>query len=101
MEHTLYYTLRQKLIALGVPVYQNSPAAEIRENGAYFTYNGNLAFVEVDTVVLAVGSLADNALAEELKKTAPELTVYEIGDCKQPRNALAATNDAADLAYTL
>ena len=101
LENTMYFTLRHLLIEANIPVYQDAPAVEIKENGVYFMYNGNLAFAEADTVVLAVGSRSEKQLAEELKRLAPEMEVHEIGDCKEPRTARLATLEAAEIAHKL
>jgi NADPH-dependent 2,4-dienoyl-CoA reductase/sulfur reductase-like enzyme len=99
MERTLYFTLRQMLFDNNIPVYQNAPAVEIKENGVYFLYNGDLTFLETDNVVLAVGVRPEKELVEEIRKVKPQLKVIEIGDCKEPRNALLATNEAVEVTH--
>ena len=51
---------------------------------------GKTYTVEVDTVVLAAGSLADAELYLALEGKVPEL--YRIGDCVAPRTILSAVS---------
>lgn len=97
IQRTLYFAFSQLLRDNGVLVYQNAPVVEIMDNGVYFLSNGDLTFVEVDSVVLAVGSMPQDKLAKEIKSVSPYITVYEIGDCKEPRNALKAINEGAEV----
>jgi len=47
-------------------------------------------------VILSVGAQSDNKLAQALEGVVPE--VYTIGDCVAPRDAAAATYQAARMA---
>jgi 2,4-dienoyl-CoA reductase (NADPH2) len=96
MERNLYLELRNRLIDKGVKIFQNSPLVEIRENGIYVAFNGDLVFLKADTVVLAVGMKSKNQLAESLKNVVTEL--YTIGDCVAPRDALDAIHEGAQIA---
>ncbi|MCK4722675.1 MAG: FAD-dependent oxidoreductase, partial [Dehalococcoidia bacterium] len=55
VERNIYLALRNRLIDKGVHMFQNCPLVEIRENGIYVAFNGDLVFLKADTVVLAVG----------------------------------------------
>ena len=46
-------------------------------------------------MVLAVGVKPDNHLEEELKGAVPEM--YAIGDCVEPRDALDAISEGAEI----
>ena len=54
-----------------------------------------LVFLQADTVVMAVGAKSENQLAEELKGTVAEF--HAIGDCVEPRDAMEAIREAAEV----
>ena len=58
--------------------------------------NRELLFLEADTVVLAVGMVSNNKLAEELNGITSE--VYSIGDCVEPRDAMCAIREGSEIA---
>lgn len=94
---TIFFALKQMLMDVRVPIYQNAPVVEIRDKGVYFLFNGDLTFVEADTVVLASGAVSEKGLADDVRQVAPGVLVYEIGDCKEPRNARMATYEATEV----
>lgn len=94
-----YLELRDKLVDLGVRVFQNSPVHEIADDGVSIVCGRELMFLKADTVVLAVGAKPENGLAKELQGLAQE--IYSIGDCIEPRNAMVAINEAADIALKI
>ncbi len=96
VETGIYLHLRNDLIELGVQIFTHAPVNEIRDRGVYVTHQNKALFLKADTVVLAVGSQPENKLVEQLKGMAPEL--YVIGDCREPRTAIHATQDAAAVA---
>ena len=49
--------------------------------------------VGADTVILATGRMPNRQLADALRDKVPEL--YEIGDCRQPKNIATAIHDGA------
>ncbi|MDO8491124.1 MAG: NAD(P)/FAD-dependent oxidoreductase [Dehalococcoidia bacterium] len=98
MEATLYLALASELRQARVPVYEDSPVSEIKPGGVYFYHNGYATFLKADTVVLAVGVTPQNELVDQLKRALPDIQVYIIGDCMEPRNAMAATSEAAEVA---
>ena len=95
LDRDIYRTLRGKLIKLGVIIYPDSPLMEILDNGVHVNYNRDLLFLQADTIVLAVGAMPENKLAEELKGIIPEM--YTIGDCVEPRDALWAIREGAEV----
>jgi pyruvate/2-oxoglutarate dehydrogenase complex dihydrolipoamide dehydrogenase (E3) component len=99
VEHFLYQDLRDRLIELGVPFYPFSHVLEIRTDGVSLFRDKEMLSLKAGTVVLAVGSRPQNKLAQELKDIVPE--VHLIGDCKEPRNALEALNEGAELGFCL
>ena len=92
----VFKTLSRRLLELGIPVYLNTPVLEIADGSVVIEWGGEIVFLPADTVILAVGAQSDNLLAKELKGLVPE--VYSIGDCVRPRDAAAATFDAARIA---
>jgi 2,4-dienoyl-CoA reductase-like NADH-dependent reductase (Old Yellow Enzyme family)/thioredoxin reductase len=96
IERNVYLTLRNKLIEKRVQLFANSPVVEIREAGVYIAYEGDLVFLKSDNVVLAVGVKPEKQLIEALKGLATE--VYAIGDCVQPRDAMWAIREGAEVA---
>ncbi|MBW1861265.1 MAG: FAD-dependent oxidoreductase [Deltaproteobacteria bacterium] len=92
---TIYHGMMDRLVNKGVCLYPNSPLYEIQEKGASIEYNHELLFLPADTVVLAVGVTPQKGLFEKLKDLVSEL--YSIGDCVEPRDAMNAIKDAAEL----
>jgi 2,4-dienoyl-CoA reductase (NADPH2) len=92
----VFKTLSRRLLELSIPTYLNTPVLEIADGSVVIEWGGEIVFLPADTVILAVGAQSDNLLAKELKGLVPE--VYSIGDCVRPRDAAAATFDAARIA---
>jgi 2,4-dienoyl-CoA reductase-like NADH-dependent reductase (Old Yellow Enzyme family)/thioredoxin reductase len=99
LERFTFRALTRRLIELRVPLYLNTPVLEITENGVVIGLGDGVFSLLADTVILAVGSKPDNTLAQELEGIAPE--VYTIGDCSEPRDAAAATLEAARIAFSI
>ncbi len=95
-ERNLYRELRNRIIDKGVQIFENAPVVEIREDGAYIAFHKEQVFLKADTVVQAVGAESNDGLADALKKAG--YCVYAIGDCVQPRDALHATSEGAEIA---
>ncbi|MFH1088156.1 MAG: FAD-dependent oxidoreductase, partial [Chloroflexota bacterium] len=92
---SIYRTLRDRMIELGVFIYPDSPVYEILDNGVYVNHNRELLFLAADTVVFAVGMKSENGLVEELKGVVKE--IYTIGDAVQPRDGLDAIREGAEV----
>ncbi|MFC1917134.1 FAD-dependent oxidoreductase [Chloroflexota bacterium] len=95
-DRNIYRELRNRLFELGVQVFENAPVTEIREDGAHIAFHNELAFLHADTIVLAVGSRANDELANQLKENGYHF--YLIGDCVRPRDALCAVSEGAEVA---
>lgn len=95
LEENIYRTLRNRLIDKGVQTYPGCPILEIRGDGVFADDDGNLLFIKADTVVMAVGAESAHELLPALKTAGPEIHV--IGDCKEPRDALEAMHEGAEL----
>jgi len=91
----MYLSLRDKLIDNGVYLYPHARVREIMKNGVYIDFEQKVAFLKSDTVVLAVGAKAEDKLTKELAGIASE--VYIIGDCAEPRDAMEAIRDGAEI----
>jgi 2,4-dienoyl-CoA reductase (NADPH2) len=68
---------------------------EILRNGVYIAYKHELVFLQAETVVMAVGAVANDALWQELKKE--KMEAYAIGDCLEPRDAMEAIREGAEV----
>ncbi|MDP2952770.1 MAG: FAD-dependent oxidoreductase [Chloroflexota bacterium] len=67
----------------GVKMETEVDVQSIEKNGIRASKAGKSLFFEADTVVLAVGSKADNQLAAQLQGQVPEL--HLVGDCADPK----------------
>ncbi|KFD41224.1 hypothetical protein HY02_05430 [Peptococcaceae bacterium SCADC1_2_3] len=94
-ERNVYLTLRNRLIEKGVYIYQYCPVVEIREEGVFIVFNNDLVFLKADTVVLALGVRPEQELSAVLRGNVPEY--YQIGDCKMPRDVMAAIREGAEV----
>ncbi len=50
---------------------------------------------DIDSIVVAVGVMANGGLASDLLRSMPQLEVYQVGDCVLPRRALDAIYEGA------
>jgi 2,4-dienoyl-CoA reductase (NADPH2) len=92
--------LRRALSMHGVKVITEVRATDITEAGVQVLDKDEAAqTIPADTVVLALGTRSSNNLYQQLQGTVPEL--YLIGDAKQPRKAMDAIHEAAELAHQL
>lgn len=82
-----------KLRLSGVGFHTGMKAEEVTDRGVKATRKGERFFFEADTVVLAVGMDANDALAQELKEKGKK--VYVVGDAAQPRKIIDAVYDGA------
>ncbi|MEX2704474.1 MAG: FAD-dependent oxidoreductase [Candidatus Freyrarchaeum guaymaensis] len=90
---TTRWTILKTLAMRGVQMLTNAKVTEITERGVVLE-NGDV--IEADTVVLAVGTVPNNELIDQLEGVVPEL--YAIGDCVEPRKAFEAVHEAAEIA---
>lgn len=95
LEKNLYLGLRDRLLEGGVHIFQNAPVVEIMRGGAYIAFNEDLVFLKADTVVVAAGMESENRLYQSLKGLVQE--IYAIGDCVEPRDALSAIHEGAEI----
>ena len=83
-----------------VEIKTSTSLVEINENGAVVESADGKEELMADTVVLAVGFKANNALGKELQQTL-SIPVYTIGDCNKPYNITNAVWEAYEVARTL
>ena len=96
---TTKWTLMGELKRLGVKITTQTEAVGITPEGLQVEDEQGPGFIPADTVVLAVGSKAENSLVKELEDQVPEIHV--IGDAKKPRNLPAAIREGFQLGLTL
>lgn len=89
----LKLTLKEKLVKYGVYMYPDSLPERITERGLHVINEGEIMFLKADSIVMAVGSKSEDKLAQELSGLMPELDIRAIGDCVEPRDALAAIHE--------
>ncbi len=95
VERNIYFALRDRLVKKGVNLYPHCPVVEIREGGLYIIFEGDLLFLEAETIVLAAGFQSENMIYEGLKGHIDEL--YQIGDCVEPRTVMWAIREGAEI----
>jgi 2,4-dienoyl-CoA reductase-like NADH-dependent reductase (Old Yellow Enzyme family)/thioredoxin reductase len=92
--------LLARLEAKGVTILTGVHYEEITDERVVITTReGQGQTVDVETVVLAAGSLPDTELYQALRGRVPEL--YLVGDCVEPRNIMAAVADGYSTAIEL
>ncbi|MBW2095901.1 MAG: NADH:flavin oxidoreductase, partial [Deltaproteobacteria bacterium] len=80
---------------LGVTIMTGTKAVAITEDGLEIEKEDGKGFLPAYSIVLAVGSCAENGLLKELEGLAPE--VYVIGDAKTPRKAIEAIREGFEV----
>ncbi len=85
------WSVLAELGRLDVTILKRSKAIRITAEGLEIDKEGKINILPADTIVLAVGSSPENALANEIDSLTPEF--YIIGDAKQPRHALDAVRE--------
>jgi len=98
---TTRWTVLMYLRGKGVKMLTNKKAVEVKRNAVVVedTQSKERSEIPCDTVVLAVGTKPNDGLYDELVGKVAE--VYKIGDCLNPRKAIDATQEAADLALKI
>ncbi|MEW5723897.1 MAG: FAD-dependent oxidoreductase [Thermodesulfobacteriota bacterium] len=89
---TTGWIIRQDLRRAGVKVMTNTKVLEVRPEGVLVAKNGQETLVPADTVVLALGTVPEAALYENLSGKHPR--VISVGDCRQPAKAYDAVHAA-------
>jgi len=94
------YFLMGRLRANDVKIITSATVREILDDGVVFTRNGVEETLRgMDTVVLAMGAKPVDELSHKIRDKVAE--VYVIGDAKQPRKALQAIAEGAEIARAI
>jgi 2,4-dienoyl-CoA reductase-like NADH-dependent reductase (Old Yellow Enzyme family)/thioredoxin reductase len=107
MNRNIKNTLIEFLVKFGVRFYANSVPDSITEKGINIWWStgdssgrdNTFLFLKADTIVLAVGAVNDNQLAEELSDIMPE--VHKIGDCAGKRSIFAAMHGGSEIGHKI
>lgn len=89
------WSVLQDLRRYKVEIVTGAEAKGITPEGVVLVRDGGEAFVECDSVVLAMGTLSVNLLERDLEGKVPAL--YVIGDAKRPRKALDAVHEGFEV----
>lgn len=93
---TVKWHLRHRLNELGVSISTSTKVIEIADEGVVFlNKEGKKTSRAPDTVVLATGVMSNNELVDQVKGLVKE--IYVIGDAAEPRNALFAVREGAEI----
>ena len=85
------WTVISELHRLGVKIRRGAKVVAVLPEGVEIKNAQSRDLLEMDSVVVATGSLPENRLMAEIDGLIPE--VYIIGDAKKPRNALEAIKE--------
>jgi len=85
--------------AAGVKTVQSCRVVKIAEEGAYVEAGSELRLCPADSVLIAVGSKAENGLWKSLseKGLLESLEFYKVGDCVEPRRVYDAIHEGFDV----
>jgi thioredoxin reductase len=97
--YTVKEALLEEIIKNGIYLYPNSILDRITENGLNIILFNETVLLRADTMVIAIGSVSNNDLYQELKGLVPELHI--IGDSLEPRNSLAAIHEGFKLGHLI
>jgi len=96
----LQYFLNKRLREKGVKILTSTKAIRFEKDGLWVEDpQGTKKLEGFDSVVLALGSIPDDALVESLKGKVPE--VYVIGDASKPREVMEAVLEGEEVALKI
>lgn len=85
-----------KLEENNVRIMTEYELSRVAENGVFIRdREGKEVFLEGERVVIAIGTRPDNGLYDEINSLG--ITIYQIGDCLEPRGAKAAISEGAEI----
>lgn len=94
------WVVMQEIRTYGIKKFTESNVLELAGDGVHIkTADGTEQTIPADTVVIAVGSVSENELYQQLEGKIPEL--YLIGDAASPRKLEQAVSEAVNLALGL
>jgi 2,4-dienoyl-CoA reductase (NADPH2) len=76
---------------LGIRTITNARVVEIAERGLVYEKNGQQHLLEVDSVVMALGSVSNSELEEALKTSG--ISYKKVGDVSSPRTIMHAVHE--------
>jgi 2,4-dienoyl-CoA reductase (NADPH2) len=86
------WTVMAALRRLGVTVMTGTKAVGVVPEGLRVkTMDGRVEILAADAIILAVGSIPENSLEEQIRALVPE--VHVIGDAKEARKAIDAIRE--------
>lgn len=89
--------VHKNIYKLGIKTLTSTKCLEINEDSVLVEKDGESSLIEgIDSVVIAIGSRANNSLEEFIKST--NIPYHVIGDAVKPRRALDAIWEAASVA---
>lgn len=92
--------LLERLRGWGAQILVNATVVELFPDGMDCRLDGQIrSYRGFDAVVIALGAVADNPLEQAIRGLVPE--VYVLGDAVKARNAIDATQEAAQIAATI
>ncbi len=91
--------LRNYLNEEGVEVLTRSVVERIGENSLTYRHNGKKKEISFDTLVVALGRVPNDQLANRLREVAPE--VFLVGDCLEPHSIRHSIHSAARVALEI
>ena len=85
------WVMMGQLRAFNVGTIKGATVTEIRDNGVVYSKDGEQLEEPADTVVLALGSRPNTALAESLRDAG--IPFESVGDCAEPRMVIDAIHE--------
>ncbi|HCF50735.1 MAG TPA: hypothetical protein DER60_10655 [Syntrophomonas sp.] len=98
MNNATRWLLLKNLDMFGVNIYTQASVEGVSASGATLRQDDAPLTIKADTVVLALGARADNALYEALTG---QPDVYLLGDARRPGKVHEAIHEAHKLACSL
>ena len=93
---SIRWIVKKKLKEAGVSIKTGTKVVEIVEGGVIVEKEGKRYSIGGETVVLAVGTVSNRGLYDELSGKIPNLQI--IGDAAEPRKVLEAIHEGAEIA---
>jgi len=91
--------LQKYLEEEGVKIVTGATVREIGKNSVTYSRKGRRREVAFDTLLIALGRVPDDGVAEQLKDVVP--AVYKVGDCLEPHSIRHSIHSAARVALEI
>jgi 2,4-dienoyl-CoA reductase (NADPH2) len=96
---TTRWTILGELGRLGVKILTGTKAVGITPDGLEVEQSDGRGFIPADSIVIAAGSISENALLDGIREIVSE--VHVIGDAQRPGNALEAIKEGFEAGLRL